>query len=216
MGTTRLVIFVAGDNGPSAEGSLTGTTNNMMTQNGVGDDVASQLKVINEIGGPKHENHYRRRLGLGRFVAVPVDEARAVTFRRYPQWPRGLVADKDQLGVTQFHHVIDIAPTIYEAANITFPDSVNGVKQTRIAGVSLSYTFTQTGKVQVAFEYAQQPGGDLTTGGTGKLFINGQPAGEGKIEKGRRALLCNRNHGHRYGPRCSGVGSVPRPSAVRL
>ena len=41
----------------------------------------------------------------------------------------------------------------------------------------------RTGKVQIAFEYAQQPGGDLTTGGTGKLFINGQPVGEGKIEK---------------------------------
>ena len=53
-----LIFFIAGDNGPSAEGSLTGTTNNMMTQNGVPDDVASQLKIIDEIGGPKHENHY--------------------------------------------------------------------------------------------------------------------------------------------------------------
>ncbi len=53
-----LIIYVAGDNGPSAEGSLTGTTNNMMTQNGLPDTVEAQIHEIDEIGGPKHENHY--------------------------------------------------------------------------------------------------------------------------------------------------------------
>jgi arylsulfatase len=53
-----LIVYIVGDNGASAEGSLTGTTNNMMTQNGVPDDVASQLREIDELGGPKHENHF--------------------------------------------------------------------------------------------------------------------------------------------------------------
>lgn len=53
-----LIIYVAGDNGPSAEGSLTGTVNNMKTQHGFPDDAATMLKLIDELGGPKHENHY--------------------------------------------------------------------------------------------------------------------------------------------------------------
>ena len=53
-----LIIYIAGDNGLSAEGSLTGTLNNMMTQNGIPDTVDAQLVKIDEIGGPLHENHY--------------------------------------------------------------------------------------------------------------------------------------------------------------
>ena len=145
-GENTLIVFVAGDNGPSAEGSLTGTTNNMMTQNGVGDDVASQLKVINEIGGPKHENHYP--VGWAWAGSSPFQWMKRVPSHfggtrngLVVSWP-AKITDKGGLR-SQFHHVIDIAPTIYEAAGITFPDTVNGAKQTPIAGVSLSYTFTQ-------------------------------------------------------------------------
>jgi arylsulfatase len=53
-----LIIYVVGDNGPSGEGSLTGTLNNMKTQLGLLDDVSFMLKHIDEIGGPLHENHY--------------------------------------------------------------------------------------------------------------------------------------------------------------
>ncbi len=145
-GDNTLVIYIVGDNGPSAEGSLTGTTNNMMTQNGINDDVASQLKIIDEIGGPKHENHYP--VGWAWAGAAPFQWMKRVPSHlggtrngMVISWPAKI---KDRGGLrSQFHHVIDIAPTVYEMIGLTFPESVNGVKQTPLAGVSLAYTFDQ-------------------------------------------------------------------------
>jgi len=141
-----LVIYIAGDNGPSAEGSLTGTTNNMMTQNGVPDDVASQLPEIDELGGPKHENHFA--VGWAWAGSAPF-----AWMKRVPShlggtrngtvisWPKR-IADKGGLR-TQFHHCIDVVPTIYEAVGVKFPETINGVKQVPLAGVSMAYTFEQ-------------------------------------------------------------------------
>jgi arylsulfatase A-like enzyme len=141
-----LVFFICGDNGPSAEGSLTGTTNNMMTQNGVPDDVQSQLKVIDEIGGPKHENHYP--VGWAWAGSAPFKWMKRVPSHfggtrngMVVSWP-AKIADRGGLR-SQFHHVIDIVPTIYDVAGVAFPDSINGVKQTPLAGVSMAYTFGQ-------------------------------------------------------------------------
>jgi arylsulfatase len=138
-----LIIYIAGDNGPSAEGSLTGTTNNVMTQNGIPDTVEAQLGELAEIGGPKHENHF------------PVGWAWAGSspFQWMKRVPSHLGGTRNGLVIswpakvksvgeirTQFHHVIDIAPTIYEAVGIPEPKSVNGVQQTPIAGISMGYT----------------------------------------------------------------------------
>ncbi len=81
-----LIIYVAGDNGPSAEGSLTGTVNNMKTQHGFPDDAATMLKLIDELGGPKHENHYPVALSWAGSSPFSVDEASRLAFRRHPQW----------------------------------------------------------------------------------------------------------------------------------
>ena len=143
-GDNTLIIYIAGDNGPSAEGSLTGTVNNMMTQNGVPDDVQSQLKVLDEIGGPLHENQYP--VGWAWAGSSPFQWMKRVPSHfggtrngMVVSWPKKI---RDHGGLrTQFHHVIDIAPTIYEVTGIKFPESVNGVKQTPLAGVSLAYTF---------------------------------------------------------------------------
>jgi len=143
-GENTMVMYVIGDNGASAEGSLTGTLNNLMTQNGFPDNVERQLAVLDEIGGPKHENHY----------AVPWAWAGSTPFKwmkRVPShfggtrngfivsWPKGIEAKNEKR--TQFHHLVDIAPTIYEAAGIEFPTSVNGVEQTPLAGVPMNYSF---------------------------------------------------------------------------
>lgn len=141
-----LIIYIAGDNGPSAEGTLTGTVNNMMTQNGVPDDVPSQLAVLDEIGGPKHENQYP--VGWAWAGSSPFQWMKRVPSHfggirngMVISWPAKI---RDRGGLrTQFHHVIDIAPTIYEVAGIKFPEKVNGIDQTPLAGVSLAYTFTQ-------------------------------------------------------------------------
>lgn len=139
-----LIIYVAGDNGASPEGSVTGTSNVMMTINGLPDSVENQLAHIDELGGPKHENHY------------PVGWAWAGTspfqwMKRVPShfggtrngmivsWP-AKIKSKHEIR-SQFHHVVDIVPTILEAANIPQPTEVDGVKQTPMAGISMEYSF---------------------------------------------------------------------------
>jgi arylsulfatase len=144
-GDNTMVIYVVGDNGASGEGSIGGTLNSMELLNGFpGTDVETQLAVIDEIGSHKHENHY----------AVPWSWAGDAPFqwmKRVPShfggtrngmiisWPKGIKAVNEKR--TQFHHVVDIAPTIYEAAGIENPSSVNGVKQSPVAGVSMNYSF---------------------------------------------------------------------------
>jgi arylsulfatase len=139
-----MVIFIAGDNGPSAEGSLTGTINNMMTQNGLPDSVEAQIREIAEIGGTKHENHYP--VGWAWAGAAPFQWMKRVPSHfggtrngMVISWPAKIKHDGKVR--SQFHHVVDIAPTIYEAAGIPAPKSVNGVGQAAMAGISMSYTF---------------------------------------------------------------------------
>ncbi|MGR5276094.1 sulfatase-like hydrolase/transferase [Vibrio rotiferianus] len=139
-----MVIYVVGDNGASGEGTLIGTTNNMMVQNGFPDTVEDQLEVIDGIGGKDFENHY----------AVPWAWAGSSPFqwmKRVPShfggtrngliisWPEGIKAKNEKR--TQFHHVVDVAPTIYEAAGIETPTEVNGVEQSPMAGVPMNYSF---------------------------------------------------------------------------
>ncbi|WP_100229285.1 arylsulfatase [Pseudoalteromonas ruthenica] len=139
-----LIIFIAGDNGPSAEGSLTGTTNNIMTQNGIPDTVESQLEEIDEIGGPLHENHYP--VGWAWAGSSPFQWMKRVPSHfggtrngMVVSWPKE-IKDKGSIR-TQFHHVIDIAPTILNAVGIEEPTIINGTEQTPMAGVDINYTF---------------------------------------------------------------------------
>ncbi|WP_215225774.1 arylsulfatase [Echinicola shivajiensis] len=144
-GENTMIIYIIGDNGSSAEGSMTGTLNNMMTQNGFPDNVERQLKEMENLGGPEHENHF----------AVPWSWAGSTPFqwmKRVPShfggtrngmivsWPASIKAKGEKR--TQFHHVIDIAPTIYEAAHIEMPIRINGVDQTPLAGVPMNYSFS--------------------------------------------------------------------------
>ncbi|NVK41930.1 MAG: arylsulfatase [Oceanospirillaceae bacterium] len=139
-----LIILIAGDNGPSAEGSVTGTLNNMMTQNGIPDTIEGQLPEIDEIGGPAHENHYP--VGWAWAGSSPFQWMKRVPSHfggtrngMIVSWPAKI---SDGGGIrTQFHHVVDIAPTILEATGIPEPKVVNGTEQTPMAGVSMEYSF---------------------------------------------------------------------------
>lgn len=165
-----LIILVAGDNGPSAEGSVTGTLNNMMTQNGVPDTVEAQLPVIDEIGGPLHENHYP--VGWAWAGSSPFQWMKRVPSHfggtrngMVVSWPAQIT---DTGGIrSQFHHVVDIAPTILEAVGIPEPKVVNGVEQIPMAGVSMEYSFAD----------AEAPGTRHTqyfeTGGHRALYHDG-------------------------------------------
>ncbi len=116
----------------------------MMTQSGIPDTVERQLEVIDEIGGPLHENHYP--VGWSWAGSSPFQWMKSVPSHfggtrngMVVTWPAHLT-EKGALR-TQFHHVIDIVPTIYEAAGVTAPTKVNGITQKPIAGVSMLYTF---------------------------------------------------------------------------
>jgi arylsulfatase A-like enzyme len=139
-----LIIYVVGDNGPSAEGSQTGTLNVMKTMLGLGDDASSMLKHIDEIGGPQFENHYP--VGWCWAGSSPLQWMKQVASHfggtrngLVISWPKR-ISDRGGLR-SQFHHAIDIAPTILEAASIPEPREVNGVAQRPIEGVSMAYTF---------------------------------------------------------------------------
>ena len=143
-----LTILILGDNGCSAEGGLTGTINNMATQNGFPDSVPEMLKHIDEIGGPLHENHFS--VGWAWAVDSPYQWTKQVASHfggtrtgMMINWPAKFQAHGEVR--SQFHHVVDIAPTIYEAASIRMPEYVNGVKQIPLAGVSMGYTFADAG-----------------------------------------------------------------------
>ncbi|AIL61765.1 arylsulfatase [Pseudomonas alkylphenolica] len=143
-GDNTLVIYVTGDNGASAEGSMVGTLNNVMTQNGVPDSVPAQLAKLDEIGGPLHENHYP--VGWAWAGSAPFQWMKRVPSHfgatrngMIVSWPRKI---QEQRGLrTQFAHVIDIAPTILTAAGLPAPKSVDGVEQLPMAGHDLSGTF---------------------------------------------------------------------------
>lgn len=146
-GENTMIIYVVGDNGASGEGTPMGTINNMMVQNGFPDNLEDQLKVMDELGGKDFENHY----------AVPWSWAGSTPFqwmKRVPShfggtrnglvisWPKHIKASNEKR--SQFHHVVDITPTIYEAAGVQIPTEVNGVKQAPMAGVSMAYTFNNS------------------------------------------------------------------------
>jgi arylsulfatase A-like enzyme len=140
-----LIIYIEGDNGTSAEGTLNGTPNEVAMFNGVDVPVEAQLKYFYDVwGSDRTYNH----------MAVPWAWAFDTPFSWTKQivshlggtkqgmaisWPKMI---KDAGGIrNQFHHVIDITPTILEASGIAQPEYVDGIKQSPIEGVSIMYTF---------------------------------------------------------------------------
>ncbi len=139
-----IVIYIAGDNGASAEGSPQGLLNEMTFFNGVKEDLADVLKRVDEIGTATTYNHYP--IGWAHAMCTPFQWTKQIASHyggtrngMVISWPKGISA-KGELR-TQWHHVIDIVPTIYEVCGVTQPDSVNGITQRPIEGVSLAYTF---------------------------------------------------------------------------
>jgi arylsulfatase len=142
-----LVFYIVGDNGASAEGGTNGLFSEMTYFNGVQETVQDILKHYDELGGPTTYPHY----AAGWAVAgdTPFEWTKQVASSyggtrngMVVHWPKGFTA-KGELR-SQWHHVVDIAPTILEAAGLPEPKSVNGTAQTPIEGVSMVYTFADT------------------------------------------------------------------------
>ena len=140
-----MVVYIVGDNGPSAEGTLQGTLNEVAAAgNGIIEPLEVMLKRYDEIGGPNTLGHYP--VGWAWAGSSPLKWVKQVASHfggiRNPMvisWPRR-ITEKGGLR-PQFHHVIDLTPTILEVTGIQAPTMVNGVKQKPIEGVSLAYTF---------------------------------------------------------------------------
>jgi arylsulfatase len=139
-----LVFFIAGDNGASAEGGLTGSVNEFKVFNGVEESPQEILAALDDLGSPKTFNHFHAAWAWA--VDSPFQWTKQIA-SHFGGTRNGLVVAwgdriKDQGAIrSQFHHVIDIAPTILEAAGIETPEVVNGTKQQPIEGTSLVYSF---------------------------------------------------------------------------
>ena len=140
-----LIIYIGGDNGTSAEGTLVGTPNQMTAYNGILTfPVAEQLKFYDVWGSDEDLPAHGGGVVVGVRHAVQVDQAGGVALRRHAAGHGDLVARPHQgrrRHPHQFHHVIDIVPTILEATGIPAPEMVNGIAQKPIEGVSMAYTF---------------------------------------------------------------------------
>jgi len=139
-----LFIYIAGDNGSSAEGGLDGSFNELVPLNGEHESLKDILPKVDKIGGPEAYNHYP--VGWAHAMNCPYQYTKQVASHwggtrnaTAISWPKGIKA-KGEIR-QQFHHVIDIVPTILEAAGLPEPYMVNGVAQKPLEGVSMVYTF---------------------------------------------------------------------------
>ncbi len=139
------IIIYAADNGASGEGSPNGSVNENKFFNGYPDVIEENIKYINELGNPDTYEH------------IPTGWAAAFStpfkmFKRYSEyaggtcdplvicWPKGIKARGEVRN--QYHHSVDIVPTILEVCKLQMPEVYNGVKQYPLSGVSMAYTFT--------------------------------------------------------------------------
>jgi arylsulfatase A-like enzyme len=141
-----LVFYIIGDNGASAEGTINGSFNETFIFNGAAaletpEFVASR---IDEFGTPTAYNHYA--VGWAHAMDTPYQWTKQVASHwggtrngTIVHWPRGFAARGEVR--SQFHHVIDVAPTVLEVAGLPEPTMVDGVAQHRMEGVSMAYSF---------------------------------------------------------------------------
>ncbi|HUN95874.1 MAG TPA: arylsulfatase [Bradyrhizobium sp.] len=144
-----LIIYISGDNGSSAEGSVNGTPNEVMYFNGVALDAEKQMPWYDVWGTDQTYNHMA--VGWTWAFGTPYRWTKQVASHfggtrngMAISWPAKI---KDRGGIrTQFHHVIDIAPTILDAVGIPQPNLVDGIAQRPMDGVSMVYTFPAENK----------------------------------------------------------------------
>ena len=139
-----LFIYIVGDNGASAEGQMNGCFNEMSFFNGAPEPVEGMVKNIDKWGGPETYPHYAAGWAVAMDTPFQYTKQVASDFGgtrngMVIHWPNGIKAKGEVR--TQFGHVVDIAPTIYEAAKLPAPKKVNGIDQDPLEGKSLVYSF---------------------------------------------------------------------------
>ncbi len=139
-----LVFYILGDNGASAEGGMNGMFNESTYFNGIEEKVEDVLRHYDELGGPMAFGHYAAGWAVAGDTPFTWTKQVASSYGgtrngMIVHWPKSIQAKNEVR--TQWHHVIDIAPTILEAAGFPEPKMVNGIAQTPIEGVSMLYSF---------------------------------------------------------------------------
>ena len=153
-----LIIYISGDNGASAEGMLNGTPNEFTTFNGVAVPVKDQFLWYEFWGSERTFPHYAAAWAWAMDTPFKWTKQVASHFGGTSQgmciaWPGHV---KDPGGIrNQFHHVIDIVPTILEATGVSAPDTIDGIKQRPIEGVSMVYTWDKA-NAQVPTKHTTQ------------------------------------------------------------
>ncbi|MFN8623584.1 MAG: arylsulfatase [Chloroflexota bacterium] len=141
-----LVVYMVGDNGASAEGTINGSFNELLMFNGAAAIETPEMMAshIDDFGSPRAYNHYA--VGWAHAMDTPYQWSKQVASHwggtrngTIVHWPARIAA-KGELR-SQFHHVIDIAPTVLEAAGIPEPTHVHGVQQMPLHGTSMTSTF---------------------------------------------------------------------------
>jgi arylsulfatase len=141
-----LILYIVGDNGASAEGTLIGAYNEMANFNGLASlETPEFLKTrIDKLGGPESYNHYA--VGWAHALNTPYQWTKQVASHwggtrngAVVHWPNGIKAHGEIR--SQFIHVIDVAPTILDVAGLPQPEFVNGIQQHPLEGVSMRYSF---------------------------------------------------------------------------
>ncbi len=138
------IIMYAADNGASGEGSPSGSVNENKFFNGYPDELSENMKLINELGGPNTYEHYPT--GWAAAFSTPFK-----MFKRYSNysggtadpfvisWPKGIKARGEVRN--QYHHAVDIVPTLLEICGLQMPKVYKGVDQLPLSGVSMKYSF---------------------------------------------------------------------------
>ncbi len=141
-----LIYVIIGDNGASAEGTVNGTFNELLMLNGAAalETVEFMASKIDGFGGPDSYNHYA--VGWAHALDTPYQWTKQVASHwggtrngTIIHWPNGIAAKGETR--SQFHHVIDVAPTVLEVAGIPEPTFVHGIQQKPYEGVSMAYSF---------------------------------------------------------------------------
>jgi arylsulfatase len=139
------IVMLVSDNGASAEGGPTGTTNELQFFNNAPEPLQDSVNAIDELGGPTTFNHYP--WGWTWAGNTPFRRWKRETYRGgacdpfLVHWPKGITA-KGELR-SQYAHIIDIVPTILEALGLDPPATIRGVTQSPIHGVSFAHTFDE-------------------------------------------------------------------------
>jgi arylsulfatase A-like enzyme len=145
-----LVYYIIGDNGASAEGDVHGCFNELINLNGANALQTTEFMAshIDDFGTPAAYNHYA--VGWAHAMDTPYQWTKQIASHwggtrngTIVHWPKGIQAKGEVRN--QFHHVIDVAPTVLEAAGIPEPKTVHGVGQKPIEGVSMRYAFGDAG-----------------------------------------------------------------------